>query len=519
MYGTEGDPASGPAATVASQAHLPQVQVDAVLLGHSATVGPTKHVVIDVPHGDHDGAAPLQEEASSPPAQSGSPLRPRSCCEQKKGLASGAVDVTPSPLAYGINYDTLDYRSKHEGFSISGRHSLPDLETPAPSAYKEPVLLGEGVPKWSIANKLLDIQDPAPGPCGYSPDGIHQLTTAPSFSMRRKTGPPIFYMRDNPPGANAYHPKMETSQIATSLKGRYKDSKALKDKTPGPANYLIPSGLPNGPHFSMVARNECAPEDDLWLESPHRGRRPAGPATYSPHAEATLVDAPVYSLGKRLPLLKTEDVSPGPKYHPVLESVARNDRPKITLKSRHAERPKKTPGPGDYSITTTVTVDDLIRTVAERKAAAAALQQKRKQQQAQAHAASSPTSSDTRPTSSPSPTKPSSWSSPGPSDYNVVHARNQVFQSTPSYSLSSRTGKTGVRIYDGPAPNAYAPGFDNEVVVAAKGGGGGGKGAKRTELAAARRLARAATMKGRLGDAVLVFPSLRLDTLKVKLDV
>ncbi|KAJ3366675.1 hypothetical protein GGF32_003319 [Allomyces javanicus] len=518
MSGTEGDPESGSAATAASQGHLPQAQVDAEPLGHDAA-GSTKHVAIDAPHDEHDGAALLQEDQDFPPAPPVAPLRPRSCCEKKKALASGAVDVTPSPLAYGVNYDTLDYRSKHEGFSISGRHPLPDSETPAPSAYKEPVLLGEGVPKWSIANKLLDIQDPAPGPCEYSPDGIHQLTTAPSFSMRRKTGPPIFYMRDNPPGANAYHPKMETSQIATSLKGRYKDSKALKDKTPGPANYLIPAGLPNGPHFSMVSRNECAPEDDLWLESPHRGRRPAGPATYSPHAEATLVDAPVYSLGKRLPLLKPEDVSPGPKYHPLLESVARNDRPKVTLKSRHAERPKKTPGPGDYSITTTVTVDDLIRTVAERKAAAAALQQKRKQQQAQAQAAATlPTASDVRPTSAPTPTKPSSWSSPGPSDYNVVHARKQVFQSTPSYSLSSRTGKTGVRIHDGPAPNAYAPGFDSEVVVPVK-GGGGGKGAKRAELAAARRLARAATMKGRLGDAVLVFPSLRLDTLKVKLDV
>ncbi|KAJ3372838.1 hypothetical protein GGF31_001375 [Allomyces arbusculus] len=514
MPGTEGDPVSDPADPAASQAHLPQVHVDAEPLGHVEAAGSTKHVAIDVPHDEHDGGDTSQYEQSSPPAQPGTPLRPRSCCERKKALASGAVDVTPSPLAYGVNYDTLDYRSKHEGFSMSGRHPLPDSETPAPSAYKEPVLLGEGVPKWSIANKLLDIQDPAPGPCEYSPDGIHQLTTAPSFSMRRKTGPPIFYTRDNPPGANAYHPKMETSQIATSLKGRYKDSKALKDKTPGPANYLIPAGLPNGPHFSMVGRNECAPEDDLWLESPHRGRRPAGPATYSPHAEATLVDAPVYSLGKRLPLLKPEDVSPGPKYHPVLESVARNDRPKVTLKSRHAERPKKTPGPGDYSITTTVTVDDLIRTVAERKAAAAALQQKRKQQ-AQTQATSSPTS-DARPSTTPSSTKPSSWSSPGPSDYNVVHARKQVFQSTPSYSLSSRTGKTGVRIHDGPAPNAYAPGFETEVVVAAK---GGGKGAKRAELAAARRLARAATMKGRLGDAVLVFPSLRLDALKVKLDM
>ncbi|KAI9151010.1 hypothetical protein H9P43_009625 [Blastocladiella emersonii ATCC 22665] len=431
----------------------------------------------------------------------------RSCCNLRKEINEGnaVVDVTPSPLSYRVDYESLEYRSRFAGHSISGRHNPHDPETPAPNAYQSPAQLGDGVPKWSIANKFIVLHDSHPGPSDYSPESLRVRSKAPEYSMRRKTGPPLFFTKENPPGCNEYHPKLEPSQVAATVKGRYKETKIIK--TPGPANYLIPSGVPTGPQFSMVGRGEFLPEDDpaYWTEP--GPAVPPGPSSYSPNAKATLTHAPTYSLGTRYAMPAPHDVSPGPAYRPTIGTIAKNDGPRVALKSRHPERRKHLPGPADYAPSAPVTVRDLVHQLQQRKAGAAAIQSRRKAELAAAAAAmeaaaAAAAAAEQQQQLAPPPRRRVSHPTPGPADYDTRPAHRMQYASPPKYSLSSRpVGRDGVPVGGvgsgngaGPAPNAYVPSSDSFRKVPGP---------------------KAASMKGRLGDNVMVFPSLRLDTLRI----
>ncbi|ORZ35167.1 hypothetical protein BCR44DRAFT_60251 [Catenaria anguillulae PL171] len=404
----------------------------------------------------------------------------RECCAMKRRLASlgSAADQTPSPLAYRVDYDSLSHRSEFMGYSIAGRHPTQIPETPAPNAYNSPSYLGDGVPKWSVANKVIVIDDPLPGPCEYSPEPLLVRRAAPSFTMRHKTGPPLFFSKESPPGCNAYNPKPEVSHVAASLKGRQREFKSLK--TPGPANYLIPSSLPSGPQFSMVSRGEYDAEDDPAFWDGKVPHQPPGPASYSPKANVMLSKSPSYSLGMRSKVPgPAVDASPGPAYAPMLGTMERNEGPRVALKGRRHERIDPLPGPADYTVGQTPTVDDLVKVLHHRKLAAAAAQR-------QLRASLKPSATD------PIPPIPKSKSTPGPADYNTAKSSRVKYRSAPSFSLRTRAqlvtgGPVGTD--QGPAPNAYAP--------------------------PPNRNNRGVSFKGRLGEGVLVFPSLRLDTLRV----
>jgi hypothetical protein len=103
---------------------------------------------------------------------------------------------------------------------------------------------------------------------------------------------------------------------------------------------------------------------------------------------------------------------------------------------------------------------------------------------------------------------------PGPADYSTQPALNLVYTSSPQYSLSSRCEKHIV--------NQEAAKLENPQVLKSNQGWASTQkskskpNSKKKKISGSFPMAKAASMKGRLGDAVLVFPSLRFDTLRVK---
>ncbi|KAI9223521.1 hypothetical protein BC828DRAFT_375693 [Blastocladiella britannica] len=470
-----------------------------------------------------DPGKPLPENGTELPKPSATePLHlrvHRSCCNLKRAIADGdrIVDETPSALSYRVEYESLSARCKFAGYTLSGRHSLQPLETPAPNAYTAPSFLGDGVPKWSISNKYIQLDDPSPGPTDYSPESLRTKAQAPSFSLRVKTGPPLFFTKENPPGCNAYAPKLEQSNVAASLKGRRLDAKTII--TPGPANYLTPTNVSTGPHFSMVGRGEFDPADDPAYWDPKTVPKPTpGPASYAVDAGATLLRAPGISLGVRCEMPPPKIVSPGPSaYAPAIGTVEHNDGPRVMLKGRHRDRPKKLPGPADYHVVDTVTVSDLILSLEKRRTAAAEKQAAAKRKAAvsvaNAAAAAAAAPGSTPPTMA--TMGPRSGCSPGPADYDTVPALRLQYKSAPKYSLGVRTSASagGAAARDaGPAPNAYSVMAANNNI---KSGSADGKKKSSKGGVNGRAPPKGASMKSRPSENVMVFPSMRLDTLRL----
>jgi hypothetical protein len=103
--------------------------------------------------------------------------------------------------------------------------------------------------------KILHIDDPRPGPCDY--DVKYPIfEKEPHWTCRAKVGIPLFYDKQDGcnifgfyyvyddgmliitllfplielrPAPDVYLPKPEESNVATSLKGRYKESKGKGD--------------------------------------------------------------------------------------------------------------------------------------------------------------------------------------------------------------------------------------------------------------------------------------------------
>ncbi|KAJ1544715.1 hypothetical protein HK096_007224, partial [Nowakowskiella sp. JEL0078] len=238
---------------------------------------------------------------------------------------------TPSPFTYSDKHKKTGTDSI--AISISGRQHLTYNETPGPNRYLPMSEFGNG-PQYSFGLQLCQNDEKIPGPQDYKASWVlPNALKAPSFTMR----PMVESNTVIRPGPNAYHPKLEWSEKATTLKGYYKESKAMK--TPGPANYIIPNKLCSGPQYSLAG---LALEDNI-LHNP-------GPTDYIPNSYPVLSHAPCYSLGSRRPHLYASGVTPGPgTYEPKDRQIRGNDAPKVTLKSRHFKIIENSPGPADYN--------------------------------------------------------------------------------------------------------------------------------------------------------------------------
>ncbi|KAJ3304074.1 hypothetical protein HDU76_005259 [Blyttiomyces sp. JEL0837] len=380
------------------------------------------------------------------------------------------TNENPSPFAYDNNHKAFGMEGN--AYTMSGRFSTGINETPGPDRYfpspnSHPT--AGASPKFSfglkIGSKGLDInqsiktlrfqliktclEETTPGPQDYEVSVVPPCApAAPSYTIRPRVGIPVFTDKEDyqRPGFNEYNVKIPISEKAASLKGWYKESKALK--TPGPANYIMPNALFCGPQYSLTGRNVPYEDEDYYVAPP-------GPADYDPDPKLTLDKAPKYSLGNRWrdQRPKNKEV-PGPgTYQPKDRQIRGNDGPKVTLKGRHS---KSTPGPADYYSAQAGPVLS--------PAQLARLEKKRELSQKE------------RPVEN----------TPGPADYRV-RTMNVTKPCGPKYSLATRIAS---RVPDQtPGPNAYRanPRLDGPRI----------------------------SMKSRMSPFVLVFPSQRVDTLRV----
>ncbi|KAJ3090579.1 hypothetical protein HK102_003285 [Quaeritorhiza haematococci] len=369
-----------------------------------------------------------------------------------------AQQDTPSPLTYVTEY-RLFASNDGPAYSISGRFPLPGNENPGPDRYGILENFGAQAPKYTLRPKLKDSVEETPGPQAYSAPNVKpSAPKAPSFTMRPRVGIPVFVDKEAEtiPSANTYYPQVEKSQKAASLKGS--DKITQTPETPGPANYIMPNQLFAGPQFSLAPRDIPIEEEDYFVPPP-------GPADYMPSTSATHNLPPKFSLGARraIILASLRANVPGPNaYDPANCYIVNNNAPKWTLKGRQKAKLESTPGPADYNTTSpmfTLTSTQLARLAA----------------------------SNTQRSNADRP-KPSEEKSPGPADYEVKKM-NLTKPAPPAYSLGKRLSINKANYT--PSPNAYnAAGKPN-------------------------RGSQGISLKSRMSPFVLVFPSNRIDTLRV----
>ncbi|KAJ3217201.1 hypothetical protein HDU67_008330 [Dinochytrium kinnereticum] len=369
--------------------------------------------------------------------------------------SSKGKNQTPGPFAYQNDHGT--FGTDGYAYTISGRFPTSIPEAPGPDRYfpnpsSHP--LAGASPKWSFGLKPKTFGEPSPGPQDYDvPWVVPSSSEAPSYTMRPRVGAEVFTNKEDQhrPGFNEYNPKLQWSEKAASLKGWYKESKAMK--TPGPANYIMPNALFSGPQYSLTARALPYEEEDYYVPPP-------GPADYNPDACPTLAKSPHHSLGARWKECPPKWAGvPGPgAYQPKDRQIRGNDGPKITLKGRHSSKIGSTPGPADYNTsavpTTSICAEQLARIDKKKEGT----MDKEKQ---------------------------TTEESPGPADYNLAPMATTK-TAGPKYSLAARIAR---KLPDPtPGPNAYGA---------------------RAKLDGPR-----ITMKSRMSPFVMVFPSNRVDTLR-----
>ncbi|KAL2913746.1 hypothetical protein HK105_206762 [Polyrhizophydium stewartii] len=360
-------------------------------------------------------------------------------------------DDTPSPFAYNDTHNT--FGKNNLSYTISGRFSGSESETPGPDRYFPKAEFGPTgtMPKYSFGLKPLLIDDPTPGPHDYDVPTDPPDAPCGPSFTMRRRLDESFRNKDTKPGPNQYYPKIPASEKMASLKGMHKENKSLK--TPGPANYIIPANLFSGPHYTLTARNIPFQDDVFVAPNP-------GPTDYNPDAHLTLNKAPTFSLGSRPKSSRHEsDNIPGPgAYHPRDRQIRGNGNPKVTIKGRHKSHIDKTPGPADYNShvpAVNPTAAQLARNEAGRPMGAERLKNVIEE-------------------------------SPGPADYQLKPV-SVVKPCGPKYSLRKRLESQ--KIDQTPGPNAY-------YALPKKNGG-------------------STTMKSRASPFVMVFPTNRVDTLRV----
>ncbi|KAI9337698.1 hypothetical protein DFJ73DRAFT_950642 [Zopfochytrium polystomum] len=381
--------------------------------------------------------------------------------------SASAQDEFPSPFAYNDTHKTFG----RDGFSytMSGWSKSEVNETPGPDRYfpdpKSHPIAGAS-PKWSFGLKPDQKEETTPGPQSYHVRIVPPCApAAPSYTIGARVGAQVFSDKEDAhrPGCNEYSVKLQWSEKAASLKGWYKESKTMK--TPGPANYIMPNALFSGPQYSVTGKNVPYEDEDYYVAPP-------GPADYRPTANPTLTRAPRYSLGARWRERALRDDGPCPRtYDPRDRQIRGNDGPKATLKGRYTGKIAITPGPADYDA-----VKDLSQALS-----AAQLARIDKMKQKKAEDAADPQSQQDQ-----QQQQQQQQRTPGPADYEPKPV-SVTKPSGPKYSLAARLAAR--KPENTPGPNAYraAPRFDGPRI----------------------------SMKSRMSPFVLVFPSQRVDTLRV----
>ncbi|KAI8612746.1 hypothetical protein BC830DRAFT_1083137 [Chytriomyces sp. MP71] len=377
-----------------------------------------------------------------------------------EGVVSKVENENPSPFAY--NSTVKAFGKEGPRYKMSGWSAQQFEVTPSPDKYhlsESDIPVSGASPKYSFGLKPPIPQDKTPSPQDYimpNPATMSSIENAPSYTCRPRVGVPVFTNKEDflIPGCNEYHPKLPGSEKAASLKGWYKESKSLK--TPGPANYIIPNTLFSGPQYSLTGRN-------LPFDENEPGRQP-GPATYNP--KPVFDQSPQTSLGRKQKEqpgtgLAVRDADfPGPAvYEPKNRQIRHNDAPKVTLKGRYEFKMSSSPGPADYNTAAPI----------ERSVSAAQLARLEKKKYV------------------PPRIRTFIEKFPGPADYDLKPV-NTVKPAGPKYSLATRLHETKTDVT--PSPNNYnaAKKMDGPRV----------------------------TMKSRMSPFVLVFPSARVDTLRLK---
>ncbi|KAJ3122859.1 Katanin p60 ATPase-containing subunit A1 [Nowakowskiella sp. JEL0407] len=244
---------------------------------------------------------------------------------------------TPSPFTYNDEHGMTGKDSTK--ISISGWSPTIYYETPGPDRYLPGSEFAKG-PKYSFGLKPEMKDEITPGPQDYNvPNVLPSSLTAPKYTIRPFVGEKVFDDKEDAfrPGPNEYYPKLLETEKAASLKGYYKETKSMK--TPGPANYIIPNTLFNGPQYSLTGRSL----EDEFTEYP------PGPTDYNPVVDQVVYRSPSFSFGARRPLISSWKADAGPgTYSPKDRQIRGNLAPKVTLKSRHSTKITPSPGPADY---------------------------------------------------------------------------------------------------------------------------------------------------------------------------
>ncbi|KAJ3026319.1 UNVERIFIED_CONTAM: hypothetical protein HDU68_005856 [Siphonaria sp. JEL0065] len=360
----------------------------------------------------------------------------------------------PSPFAYNNIANTFE---KGDGprYTISGWFETPTDSTPSPDRYfpnPSCIPVAGANPKFSFGLKTSFSEEVSPGPQDYDVHFVRSsISDAPCYTMRPRVGEPVFTNKEDALIPGA-------NEYNPKLPG---DSKAasLKGwykeskslKTPGPANYIIPNSLFSGPQYSLTGRN-IPDEEESHATIP-------GPTSYNP--KPLFDKPPEFSLGNRWkPELPKNYGVPGPgAYEPKDRQIRGNGAPKVTLKGRYDKKISRNPGPADYN-----TANPIERTVSA--AQLARLEKSKKEV--------------------PQRIRTIVEKSPGPADYDLKPV-STVKPCGPKYSLATRIAP--FKSDQTPGPNCYAARkpMDGPKI----------------------------TMKSRSSPFVLVFPSQRVDTLRL----
>ncbi|KAI8893878.1 hypothetical protein BC833DRAFT_606984 [Globomyces pollinis-pini] len=440
---------------------------------------------------------------------------------------SSLANPTPGPLSYEIKPQTSGYQ-----YSILGKnHSKidqPESIGPGPSKYdiRNTTLVFDKTPNWSFGQKTFSDVKPSvftmnlkkenfPSPLHYnnqdkgfgkdalscSMSGRHSTTEyvtpgpdrylppsefgkAPKYSFGLRPlaiedvnpGPldynvpsvlpdaprgPAFTMKkqyespyDKP---NCYPgPDVYYPKLGSSEKAASLKGMHKQTKlmlTPGPANYIIPPTVATGPQISLRARNIPYQDDEYIGPNP-------GPADYKPNRALTVDAAPQFSLGSRLKeRLRDNHFVPGPcAYEPKDRQIKNNQHAKVSLKGRYKVKLESSPGPADYNShlpASTPTAAQLARNAIHLSTAERL--------------------------------KNVIEDSPGPADYQVCNP-SATKTKGPCYTLRKRLDKN--KVEQSPGPSAYD--------------------------ASPKDRGSRVSIKSRASPFVLVFPSTRIDTLRVR---
>ncbi|KAI9330942.1 hypothetical protein BDR26DRAFT_870755 [Obelidium mucronatum] len=423
---------------------------------------------------------------------------------------SSLANPSPGPLTYEPKLPPSGFQ-----YSILGKHVSTKLEDnpvgPGPSKYNvsDSTVVFNDAPHWSLGMKLasefMKVENENPSPFAYKNiANTFEKGDGPRYTISGWFEAPS----DSTPSPDRYFPNASCIPVAGA---NPKFSFGLKtnvaeDVIPGPQDYdvhFVRSSISDAPSYTMRPRvgepvftnkedalipgancyNPKLPGDGKaaslkgWYKESKSLKTP-GPANYI--IPNTLFSGPQYSLtGRNIPEEEGAQAIGPTSYNPkplfdtppqfslgtrwkseLHRQIRGNGAPKVTLKGRYENKTSTNPGPADYN-----TAPAIERTVS---AAQLARLEKNKKEV-------------------PPRIKTIVEKCPGPADYELKPV-STVKPCGPKYSLATRIAP--FKVDQTPGPNCYA--------------------AARKPMDGPK-----ITMKSRSSPFVLVFPSQRVDTLRL----